>query len=127
MPSLQQLKDFLTAMGVPLPPDFVLSALLEEAGTVEACLIGAGYTDSKILLIMLYLVGLMAIPGSSKYISSQTSPSGASQSFRYTNETDSFANVRALLRNLDKSGCTDSLVPVIGAIAGLWVSTGGKC
>lgn len=100
---------------------------MEEAETVEACLIGAGYSSSKILMIMTYLIALMAIPGSSKFISSQTAPSGASQSFRYTNETDAFNNVRSLLRLYDKSGCTDGLVPVIGASAGLWVSTGGKC
>ena len=127
MPTLDQLKAFLTSMGVPLAPDFVLQAILDEAAAVEQCLIGAGYSDSKILLIMLYLMGLMSIPGSSKYISSQTAPSGASQSFRYTNETDAFNNVRGLLYNLDKSGCTDGLIPVIGTSAGLWVSTGGKC
>lgn len=127
MPSLQEIKDFLTAQGTPLPPDFILIAIMEEAATVEACLIGAGYGPAKIMLIMTYLIALMSIPGSSKYISSQTAPSGASQSFRYTSETDAFSNVRSLLRLYDKSGCTDSLVPEIGNAAGLWVSNGGKC
>lgn len=127
MPTLAQLKEFLTAMGVPLAPDFVLEALLEVDPDVQACLEAQGLSASKILLVYLYLFALQALPASYKYISSQTAPSGASQSFRYTNETDAFRNVRSLLYGLDKNGCTWGLIPETGNAAGLWVSTGGKC
>jgi hypothetical protein len=127
MPTLAQLKEFLTAMGVPLAPDFVLEALLEVDPDVQACLEAQGLSPAKILLVYLYLFTLLALPASYRYISSQTAPSGASQSFRYTNEADAFRNVRSLLYGLDKTGCTWGLIPETGNTAGLWVSTGGKC
>lgn len=127
MPDLDQLKQFLTAMGVPLPPDFVLEALLEVDPDVQECLAAHGLSAAKILLVNLYVLGLQAIPGSTKFISSQSAPSGASQSFRYTSEADAFKNVRALLRNIDKWGCTDGLIPSIGNQAALFVSKGCGC
>ena len=127
MPSLSELKEFLTAMGVPLPPDFVLEALLEVDPDVQECLAAHGLSAAKILLVNLYVLGLQAIPGSTKFISSQSAPSGASQSFRYTSEADAFKNVRALLRNIDKWGCTDGLIPSIGNQAALFVSKGCGC
>lgn len=127
MPSLSELKEFLTAIGVPLPPDFVLEALLEVDPGVQECLEAHGLSPAKILLVNLYVLGLQAIPGSTKFISSQSAPSGASQSFRYTSEADAFKNVRALLRNIDKWGCTDGLIPSIGNQAALFVSKGCGC
>lgn len=127
MPSLSELKEFLTAMGVPLPPDFVLEALLEVDPGVQECLAAHGLSHAKILLVNLYVLGLQAIPGSTKFISSQSAPSGASQSFRYTSEADAFKNVRALLRNIDKWGCTDGLIPSVGNQAALFVSKGCGC
>lgn len=127
MPDLDKLKQFLTAMGVPLPPDFVLEALLEVDPGVQECLEARGLSPAKILLVNLYVLGLQAIPGSTKFISSQSAPSGASQSFRYTSEADAFKNVRALLRNIDKWGCTDGLIPSIGNQAALFVSKGCGC
>lgn len=127
MPTLEQLKEFLTSMGVPLPPDFVLEALLEVDPGVQECLAAHGLSPAKILLVNLYVLGLQAIPGSTKFISSQSAPSGASQSFRYTSEADAFKNVRALLRNIDKWGCTDGLIPSVGNQAALFVSKGCGC
>ena len=127
MPTLEQLKEFLTSMGVPLPPDFVLEALLEVDPGVQECLEAHGLSPAKILLVNLYVLGLQAIPGSSKYVSAQSAPSGASQSFRYTSEGLAFSNVRALLRNYDKWGCTDGLIPSVGNQAALFVSKGCGC
>ena len=58
MPDLDQLKQFLTAMGVPLPPDFVLEALLEVDPGVQECLAAHGLSSAKILLVNLYVLGL---------------------------------------------------------------------
>lgn len=128
MPTLDQLKQYLTSIGVPLPPDFVLQAWLDTVETIQPCLDGAGYSDSAQLMIYLYLLSLYAISNGDKYISSQSAPSGASQSFRYNSMIDRYRSTRSLLQALDTSGCTDSLVPAEpGASAGLWVSTGGCC
>lgn len=128
MPTLDQLKQYLTSIGVPLPPDFVLQAWLDTVETIQPCLDGAGYSDSAQLMIYLYLLSLYGISNGDKYISSQSAPSGASQSFRYNSMIDRYRSTRSLLQALDTSGCTDSLVPAEpGASAGLWVSTGGCC
>lgn len=127
MPTLEQVQEFLRGIGINLP-DFLVQAMLDEASSIQMCLDGAGYSPATQLMIYLYLISLMAIVTGDRYISSQTAPSGASQSFRYNNFQDKYRGMRAALDALDTSGCTDSLVPAEpGASAGLWVSTGGKC
>lgn len=127
-PTLDQLKEYLTSIGIPLPPDFILQAWLDTVAVIQSCLDGAGYPESTQLLIYLYLLSLFGISNGDKYISSQTAPSGASQSFRYNNMIDRYRSTLALLNGLDTSGCTDDLVPAEpGAKAGLWVSKGGCC
>lgn len=128
MPSLDQLKEFLVSMGVPLPPDFVLQALLDAIAPIQACLVGAGHSAGNILLINLYLLSLMVLSTADRYISSQTAPSGASQSYKYQDLINRYRSLKAMLDLLDTSGCTDSLAPAEpGPSAGLWVSKGGCC
>lgn len=128
MPTLDQLKEYLTSIGVPLPPDFVLQAWLGIVAVIQPCLDGAGYPASVQMMIYLYLLSLYGIVSGDKYISSQTAPSGASQSFRYNNLQDKYRGMLNALNLLDTSGCTDSVVPAMpGPTAGLWVSTGGCC
>lgn len=127
MPSLDQVQEFLRGIGINLP-DFLVQAMLDEAATIQACLTGAGYSASTQLMIYLYLISLMAIVASDRYISSQTAPSGASQSFRYNSFIEKYRGMKSALSALDTSGCTTSLVPAEpGASGGLWVSTGGCC
>lgn len=128
MPTLAQLKQYLTSIGVPLPPDFILEAWLAQVAKVESCMVGAGYDAGTKLLIYMYLLGMFGIANGDKYVSSQTAPSGASQSFRYKADGTQFNNLRAMLRNLDKSGCTSELVPSLGKAAGFFVvSANGRC
>ncbi|MCY1454619.1 hypothetical protein D9M71_716980 [compost metagenome] len=95
---------------------------------IQPCLDGAGYPASTQLLIYLYLIGLYAIAQGDKYVSSETAPSGASRSYRFKGDGKQFDNVLGLLRALDTSGCTDSLVPSVSEnMAGLWISNGGDC
>ena len=128
MPTLAQLKEYLIYMGIPVPPDFILQAWIDTVESIQPCLDGAGYSDAVQLQIYLYVLGMFGFVNGDKFISSQTAPSGASQSFRYKSFTDGYRSFRSLLSALDTSGCTDSVVPAEpGASAGLWVSTGGKC
>lgn len=127
MPTLEQVQEFLRGIGINLP-DFLVQAMLDEASSIQMCLDGAGYSPATQLMIYLYLISIMAIVTSDRYISSQSAPSGASQSFRYNSFIDKYRGMKSALAALDTSGCTTSLVPAEpGASAGLWVSTGGKC
>ena len=124
MPTLLQVQEYLASIGIILP-DFIVQAMLDDAAAIEPCLVGAGYSASTKLRIYLYLIALGGIVSGDRYISSQTAPSGASQSFRYGSLTDKYRATLSALRALDTSGCTDSVVPAEpGAKAGLWVSTG---
>ncbi len=126
--TIEQLVEYLTSIGVPIPPTFILQAWLDTVAVIQPCLDGAGYPASTQLLIYLYALGMTGFVSGDKYISSQSAPSGASQSFRYKSFTDGYRSLRSLLNALDTSGCTDSVIPPEpGASAGLWVSTGGKC
>lgn len=125
--TLAQAKEYLASLGITLP-DFVAQILVDHANGMDACLIGAGYPTSTALLIKLYLMALLSIAQGDKYISSQTAPSGASQSFRYKALAESWRGTLGLLRALDKSGCAIGLIPpdpTQKAFAGMWVAKGG--
>jgi hypothetical protein len=128
MPTIEQIKQYYIASGIPVPPDFIIQAFIGTVATIQPCLDGAGYPASTQLLIYLYALGLFGFTSGDRYISSQSAPSGASQSFRYKSFTDGYRSLKAMLNALDTSGCTASVIPPEpGASAGLWVSTGGKC
>ncbi|MEI9546862.1 gp11 [Enterobacter kobei] len=121
-----QAKEYLESVGITLP-DFILQALLEQAGSIQECL-DAHYPPATALLIQSYLLGLMALGQGDKYISSQTGPNGASRSFRYLSFADRWKASLGLLRVLDKYGCATSLIPpdpTNTAFAGIWIARGG--
>ncbi|MEQ9830556.1 DUF7370 family protein [Pectobacterium versatile] len=125
MLTAEQAKEYLATVGISLP-SFVLDALVEQANSIQECL-DANYTPATALLIQVYLVGLMALGQGDKYISSQTAPSGASQSFRYQSFSDRWKGALNLLRGLDKNGCATALIPpdpTQTAHGGLWISRG---
>lgn len=121
-----QAKEYLESVGITLP-DFILQALLEQAGSIQECL-DAHYPPATALLIQSYLLGLMALGQGDKYISSQTGPNGASRSFRYQSFPDRWKGALALLRVTDKHGCANDLIPpdpTNTAFAGIWIARGG--
>jgi hypothetical protein len=126
--TIEQLTEYLISLGIPVPPTWLMQAWLDTVAVIQPCLDGAGYPASTQMLIYLYALGLFGFVNGDKFISSQSAPSGASQSFRYKSFTDGYRSLKSMLNALDTSGCTDSVIPAEpGASAGLWVSTGGKC
>ena len=126
MLTLEQAREYLASLGVALP-DAVLQLLVDQVNTIDDCLT-ANYAVGTAALIRHYLVGLLGIANGDRYVSSQTAPSGASQSFRYLDLASRWRSTSGLLRSLDTKGCTTSLVPpdpTVTAHAGLWVARGG--
>lgn len=126
MVTSEQAKEYLDSVGINLP-SFILSALVEQANSIETCL-SANYSPATALLIQSYLIGLMALAQGDKYISSQSAPSGASRSFRYQSFADRWSGSLSLLRGLDKFGCATALIPPEPgqkAFAGIWIGKGG--
>jgi len=126
MVTQEQAKEYLVSQGISLP-DFILSALVEQAGSIQACL-DANYPSATALLIQMYLLGLMGLAQGDRYISSQSAPSGASRSFRYQSFADRWSGSLSLLRGLDKYGCATALIPPNPGqkvFAGIWIAKGG--
>lgn len=127
MVTLDQAKEYLTSQGITIP-DFILSALVDQANSIQECL-DAHYAPSTALLIQVYLLALMGLGQGDKYVSSHTAPSGASESFRYQSFSDRWKGSLNLLRALDKYGCTTALIPAdptaAPAFAGIWIGKGG--
>lgn len=131
MVTVEQAKQYLASQGIEIP-DIVVEVLVEQANSVEPCL-AANYSPSTAMLIQLYLICLMGLAQGGRYITSQRGPSGASRSFQYKDSAEMWKGVTGLLRQLDKSGCTDSLIPsdpTIKSFAGIWIAKGsckGEC
>lgn len=123
MPTLDELRTYLASIGIT-PPDFMLQAWLDAVTDMQACLDANGVPASMAKLIALYTLGLYGIATGDRYISSQTAPSGASQSFRYNNLNDRWKLQMSMLNQLDKYGCADPFLPTdpnavtIGAMVG---------
>lgn len=125
----EQAKQYLDSVGVILP-DFLLLALVEQVNSVAECLAENGATPGQITLALSYLLGLMGLAQGDRYVTSQRAPSGAARSFKFQSVGDRWRGLYALLRGIDKWGCTTDLIPSNpegSARVALWVSKGGCC
>ena len=129
MITTEQAKQQLASVGIDNLPDFLIDAMVEQVNSINECL-DEHYSAGTALLIQAHLISLIGMAQGHKYISSQSAPSGASRSFRWANLSDVWRGTLSLLRGLDKSGCTDGLIPADPtkkAYAGVWVSKGNNC
>lgn len=123
--TVEQAQEYLASQGINLPP-FVLEALVENANSINECL-EENYSPATALLIQLYLLSLMGLGQGDRYISSQTAPSGASQSFRYLTMPERWSGALSLMRGLDTAGCAISITPIdpnAKAFGGIWTARG---
>lgn len=129
MVTLKQAQEYLASVGVNLP-EFLLVAVIDQVNSIELCL-STNYSTNTALLIQLYLLGLIGLAQGDRYVSSQTAPSGASQSFRYQTIGQRYNGLLGLLRGLDAYGCTSELIPPnpegVKAHAALWVTKPKGC
>lgn len=126
MLTLDQAKEYLESIGIDLP-DFLLELLFNRVSSIDECL-AEHYDDATADMIKLYLLTLLSVSNGDRYVSSQTAPSGASQSFRYKTLDERWTGTYNLLSALDPYGCATPLIPpspVEKAHAGVWIGTGG--
>lgn len=122
MPTIEQAREYLASIGVVIP-DFMLELMLGQLAAIEPCL-AEHYPPATQTLIGMYLIGLMGVAQGDKYVSSQTAPSGASQSFRYRSTGDAFKSARSMLTRFDPFGCTDILAPADPNAVNLAIAVG---
>lgn len=126
MITLEQAKEYLSGLGVSVP-DIIISAWIASFESISECMELNGYPAATQVLIMSYLIALYGLSSGNKYISSQTAPSGASQSFRYADLRDLYRGQLGMLRMLDKKGCANGMIPPEPGAKGaaLFVGRGG--
>lgn len=122
--TLAQARAYLASVGIQLP-DMVLELLVQQANSLDPCMIGAGYPVAAQSLIKLYLIRLLGTVSGDRLVTSESAPSGASRSYRYGTLSDGYNSALRLLQSLDKSNCAGELIPPSpsAGTAGLWIST----
>ena len=116
---------YLDQLGLSLPAP-ILAALVAKVESIDTCL--AQYSDSDAALIRYYLIGLLAISSGGRRVTSQSAPSGASQSYSYGSLSEQMRQLKAALALLDTQGCTADLIPSEpGPQAAMYVVTGRRC
>lgn len=129
MLTIDQAREFLASLGIVLP-EFLLQALVDQVNMVYQCLVDAGYPASTITLILTYLLALLAVVQTYKYVTSERAPSGASRSYKFGTLGDGYKMYLSLLQMWDKTGCTDGLIPddpTSDSSGGMWIAGGGCC
>lgn len=95
------------ALGISVP-GFLVDAAVAQVATAEQAMIDAGYTAQQQLMVQTYAVALIAAAGAPRRIASQGAPSGASRSFKNTD--DALTQLRRSLAALDRAGTVAALV-----------------
>jgi hypothetical protein len=115
---------YLDQLGLSLPAP-ILAALVAKVESLDTCL--AQYSDSDAALIRYYLIGLLAISSGGRRVTSQSAPSGASQSYSYGTLSEQMRQLKAALTLIDTNGCTADLIPSEpGPQAAMYVVTGRR-
>lgn len=95
------------ALGIALP-SFVVAAAIEKVETAEPAMVAAGYSEATQTLVQAMAVAIIAAAGSPRRIQSQGAPSGASRSFKNTD--DALTQLRRSLAAQDTAGTVADLV-----------------
>lgn len=117
------LKASLKSRGVSMS-DVELNGIICLVSSISECL-DANYTDDCVKSsIMLYAGILLSVNSAGRYVTSHSSPSGASQSFSYGSKP--WLALYNQMKLFDKAGCTGDLVedptggakPFFGTVSG---------
>ncbi|WP_287028367.1 hypothetical protein [Herbaspirillum sp.] len=109
-------------------PAPLLSLVVAKSQGIQDCLDANGVDATDQALIYYYLVGLLAISGGGRRVKSQAAPSGASQSFEYSDLGDLYDQLLGSLSVVDKYGCAVPLTPAKpGGSTGFMVVKGTRC
>lgn len=94
-------------LGVTLP-SFVVSAAVEKVERAEPAMVAAGYREADRTLMQSMAVAIVACAGMPRRIQSQGAPSGASRSFKHSDEV--LTHMRRTLSGMDTAGTLTATV-----------------
>lgn len=108
--TLEQAQEILATIGVDAP-EFEVIAWVAIVNSIQECL-DKHYPPEVAMALLAALLRLYGVSaGGGMYVSSQTAPSGASQSFRFESPSVRYTQLRGMLTLLDKHGCAHGLIP----------------
>lgn len=111
-----QARQYLSeVLGVSVP-SFIVDAAVATVAAAEPAMVLAGYDDNKRMLIETYAVVIISCAGGARRIASQSAPSGASRSFKNTD--NALTQLRRELAAKDTAGTVAALVGPDPAIGG---------
>ena len=95
------------ALGISAPA-FIVDAAISKVAAAEAAMTTAVYSAGTMVLIQSYAVAIIAAAGAPRRIASQGAPSGASRSFK--NSDNTLSMLRRSLTALDPAGTATALI-----------------
>lgn len=108
MISASQAQQYLDqALGVGLP-SFLVAAAVETVEAAEPAMVAAGYSEATQVRIQCMAVAIIAAAGDPRRINSQGAASGASRSFK--NSDNALTALRRSLAALDTAGTVATLI-----------------
>lgn len=125
MLTVDEVMEYLAQLGLSLPAAMV-ECLVAQVNALEACLVGAGLLPCTIRLALMQAVAVLAIGTGARRLSSQTAPSGASQSFSYGTLAEQGQMLRNSIRALGAWGCLGPILPATGGNAALMIGLGTR-
>ena len=97
-----------TALGASVP-GFIVQASIAEVATAEAAMVAAGYSVAKRTMVQSMAVAILACAGNPARIQSQGAPSGASRSFKHSEDA-----LSALRKSLAHHDSASTVATIIG-------------
>ena len=103
-----QAHEYISATLGATVPGFIVQAALSEVATAEPAMVAAGYSISKQTLVQCMAVAILACAGNPARIQSQGAPSGASRSFKHSD--DALSALRKSLAHHDSASTVANII-----------------
>lgn len=114
---------FIKKLGFEPLTDIEVEAFIETADSKDADFASAGYTDTRIRLIKLYLVALQSINGVRQTASVHLDV--MSKSYKYGTLQDTFDRLSGMITDADTEGVVTDILP--SGATGAFMMTVGAC
>lgn len=119
-----ELAAFVKKLGFESLTDIESEAFIETANSKDASFDVAGYTDSKVRLIKLYLCAMMSINGVRQV--SSIGLDVMSKSYKYGTLEETYRWLESAIETADSDGVVSSLIPASGTGFGFMAVTTGQ-
>ena len=122
---LSDVTEYFSQLGLSLP-DALMSCLISSVNDKQACLESAGLTTCQIKIAQLNALAILGLSQGARQVSSQSAPSGASQSYAYPTAQEQMRSLIASLRTLGAYACFENILPNAQAKGRLVVGIGAR-